>query len=314
MSYKIAIRVKSLTRSGLTTSEKHGKRLDSSSQNRRVNDRDPLTWTKPVAARLGVGGLELGKLFDLHTEGVRWNAAAKNKVSHALLQFPIDMEPTDENLKKFLDWSVEFINETHGNDAVFAARVDRDELGINKVDVFYTPKYEKTTKAGVTKWASLTKFQKELCYKHREEIERRHGGPLSNGKVLTGTRQCGIALNSEFRAFFTAKTGFELAPKQEKESKFSDWIRPDEFRARKSLEQRNIMLHFIKSFYKTFMPLLDNLTPKQQAFIEKIPGLSKPLRLNEVEQRLPKEPPSSPAASKMPDNRREGEEAQKFKP
>jgi len=309
MSYKIAIRVKSLSRSGLTTAEKHGKRLDSSSQSRRVNDREPLTWTKPMAARLGLRGLELGQLFDLHTEGLKWNKAAKNKVSHALLQFPIDMEPTDKNLKQFMNWAVEFINETHGNDAVFAARVDRDELGINKVDVFYTPKYEKTTKAGVTEWASLTKFQKELCHKHRDEIERRH-----NGTFTTGTRQCGIALNSEFREFFERKTGLELAPKQEKVSKFSDWIRPDEYRARKSLEQNKLLRHFIKGFYKTFFPFKDLFTEKQQHVLDKVPGVATSPKINNVEKGLPEEPPFSPAASKMPDNLSQEPDGQNFKP
>lgn len=221
--HKVAIRVKAIDRSGLRNAEKHGKREDRRSQERRVNDIPPIVY----------GSLDLVDAFDAHAEGCNTNKAAKKLISHALLQFPITLPATEKNLRIFLQQSIDFINSTHGGDAVFAARIDRDEFGVNKVDVFFSPKYEKVTKTGNRSlWLSNTKFGKELCEKHRDEIERRH-----NGRFSTGPRQVGIALQSEFRMFLQNRN-YDLAPKKEKASRFSDWLTPEDYKL-KSLLQSN---------------------------------------------------------------------------
>ena len=78
-------------------------------------------------------------------------------------------------------------------------------------------------------WISTSKHGKEICHKHREEIERRHGG-----KFLTGPRQVGIAMNSEWRAFL-GRYGVDLAPKKEKESSRPDRVEPEAFKAQKDI-------------------------------------------------------------------------------
>jgi|GEM_PF-6334148 len=59
--------------------------------------------------------------------------------------------------------SSSFINFQHGHEAVFHARLDRDEAGQHVVDVFYAPRYVKSTKRKTEEWVSLTKFGKELA-------------------------------------------------------------------------------------------------------------------------------------------------------
>ena len=247
MELKVAIRQKALTRAGLRAAEKHGKREDARSRARRVNEREPLVW----------GSLDITHAYDEHMtrDGVKatTNAGAKNVAMHAIVQFPTNLPATEENQKMIFAAAREFINETHGGDAVFAMRLDRDEFGTNKVDVFYTPTYVKTLKSGKsTRWASLTKFGKELCHEHREEIARRHGGRFS-----TGPRQCGIALNSALRAYLVKKWQWQLAEKQEKQSRYSDWLTPEEYKARKFYElskQSNNIVAGLKKVIKYYVP------------------------------------------------------------
>lgn len=212
----VAVRVKSLTLSALASAESHGKRLDGTSRSRRVRDVDPLVF----------GSLDLRSRFDEHVQGCRMNAGLKKPVLHALLQFPKDMHSDDKHQLAMLRAAVKFINDTHGGDAVFAARLDRDEAGRHTVDVFFSPKYEKTTKSGTSTWVSTSKHGKELCHKHRDEIERRHAG-----KFNTRPRDVGIAINSEFRNFLKGY-GFNIPDKVEKKSSVDDRLTPEEYKIR----------------------------------------------------------------------------------
>lgn len=230
MTHKAAVRAKALKLSDLGAAEAHGKRLDARSQARRTQDLAPLVY----------GSLNLVDAFKKHTEGVRWNKAASNKAIHAILQFPVGIEATPENQNKMMKFAKDFINSRHGGDAVFAMRLDRDEAGVNKVDVFYTPTYVKHTKKGEERWASLTKFPKTLCEGHRDEIERRHGGKFS-----TGPRQCGIALNNEFRAFLETK-GLKMAAKTEKSSRFSDWLTPEDYKFKKMIKENEKIYRIVR--------------------------------------------------------------------
>lgn len=204
---KAAVRVNSLTLGGsgprtLEAMEKHGKRLDLSGRRRRVRDLPPLVYK----------GLDLREAFDAHVAGANMNAGLKRPVLHMIVQFPAEVLTddapapflraggTDERVRLMGRQAIRFAQETHGNDAVFAARVDRDEAGQLTVDLFLAPKYEKVTKTGKSSvWVSTTKHGKELAQKHQAEIQRRH--PRAKGK-LTGPRHVGIALQEEFAVFF----------------------------------------------------------------------------------------------------------------
>lgn len=216
---KAAVRCKAIGMAELAAMEKHGKRLDKTSAKRVIRDASPLVH----------GSLDLRDRYDAHMDGIRQNAKATKPVLHFIVKFPDDLlegpkmgrfegSKTDRQ-KMMLAQAVKFVNDTHGGSAVFAARVDRDELGESIIDVFASPKYEKRTKrtpadeAGVM-WASATKFGKELAERHKDEVRRRH--PEAKAGRLTSPRMVGIALQSDFAVWFQKVNGVALAPKIEK--------------------------------------------------------------------------------------------------
>lgn len=232
---RASVRCSALNMSGLDAAEKHGKRLDKTSQGRRIRDADPLVFKT----------LDLRSAYEAHMEGVRQNTAAKRPVLHFILRFPPGLLEGDDVPRRFavpdrqmrqvemMRQAVRFINETHGGDAVFAARVDLDEEGETIVDVFASPRYEKRTKRtkpdepGVM-WASATKFGRELTEKHQDEIRRRH--PDAKPGLLSGPRMVGIALQSEFATFFERVNKVPLEQKREKLSKKSDRLEVEQWR------------------------------------------------------------------------------------
>lgn len=218
---KAAVRIYSLTLGGagpktLSAMERHGKREDQSSKRRRVRDVAPLVH----------GSLHLREAYDAHVDGCKMNKGLKRPVLHAVIQFPPELAKSEKNRRVMLAHAVRFINDTHGGDAVFAARLDQDEEGLGAVDVFFTPKYEKITRAGASMWVSTSKHGKELAEKHRAEIERRHKGRFS-----TGPRQVGIALQAELYDYL-GRTGLKLEPRKLKDGGGPDRIEPEEHRAR----------------------------------------------------------------------------------
>lgn len=222
---KAAYRAEALTLSKFSAAEKHGKRLDDTSQKRRVRDREPLVF----------GSLDLRDAYEKHVAGARMNAGLKKPVLHALIQFPTQLKLTPENEERMLRVAVDFVNKTHGGDAVFAARLDRDEDGRHTVDVFFSPKYEKQTKRkDAETWVSTTKHGKELALKHAEEIKRR--SPKARDVSLTSPRAVGIAMQTELAAFFAEK-GLKLEPRREKNSSKSDRVDPETFKAREDAKR-----------------------------------------------------------------------------
>jgi hypothetical protein len=147
-----AIRQTTLDRATLNAMERHGKRLDSMGPARRVRDVPPLVY----------GSLDIAEARDRHMEGVQQQG--KTEAIHMLVQFPTDLPGADTLPKqeRMLRLAVEFANAYHGGDAVFAARLDRDEKGKHTVDVFLMPRYDFQYKDGRTqKRASVSKFSKE---------------------------------------------------------------------------------------------------------------------------------------------------------
>ncbi|UMA67308.1 hypothetical protein LVO79_21175 (plasmid) [Roseivivax marinus] len=219
LGMKASVRISSLTLGGsgpktLGSMESHGKRLDGTSQARRVRDREPLVY----------GSLDLRSAYDEHVSGARMNRGLKRPVMHALIQFP-KFKVTDKTERLMLKAAVDFIQETHGGDAVFAARLDRDEKGQSSVDVFYSPKYEKHTKArGAETWVSTSKHGKLIAEKHRDEIIRRS----KDGTFSTGPRQVGMAMQSELIDFLR-KRGLKIEDKKEKDHGRDDRLEPEAY-------------------------------------------------------------------------------------
>lgn len=97
-----------------------------------------------------------------HVAGANKSANAKKLFLHGFFQFPTDIRITDRNQRLFLAIAVDFVDRTYGGNAVFHARIDRDEKGKHGVDVFFAPRYQKHTKSkGTEQWISLSKFSKE---------------------------------------------------------------------------------------------------------------------------------------------------------
>lgn len=232
---KAAVRCNSLTLGGagantLERQEKHGKRLDGTSKQRRVRNASPIIYRS----------LDLRAEYDRHMEGVKQNAGCKRPVLHFIIKFPAELledgapgaygSQRDRDARKKLmgRQAVDFVNRTHGGSAVFAARVDRDEAGEAIVDVFAAPRYTKATKRKEAVWASPTKFGKELALKHQDEIRRRH--PKTTGQ-LTGPRHVGIALQAEFAAYFEEVNGFAMTPRTPKDSPRPDRLETEAFKA-----------------------------------------------------------------------------------
>ena len=133
-----SIRQNTMDRAQLNAMERHGKRLDHMGPSRQVRDVEPLVY----------GTLDLAEARDRHMEGVQQQG--NTEAVHMFVQFPTDLPGADTLPKqqRMLSMAVEFANAYHGGDAVFAARLDRDEKGRHGVDVFLMPRYDFHTKTG----------------------------------------------------------------------------------------------------------------------------------------------------------------------
>lgn len=164
-----------LTRTGLASQARHEAREDFRGRLRQVNDTPPLVY------KAGSSAPDLVSAYDEWSAGCRRNAAAKDNLAlHAMVHFPAALIPlngTPEQIARaeqfMLDHAVRFINERNGGDAVFWARLDRDEAGRHNVDVFYAPRYVKHTKSkGAERWISLTKFDKEKALERYAQVPK----------------------------------------------------------------------------------------------------------------------------------------------
>ena len=170
----------------------HEDRLDLAGTRRQIRDTPPLVYS-PYAAmdapnpfdetakdRVSDRNTRLNRIKDIieekpvsrnfsiidacaaHVAGANKSKAASKELLHAFMQFPTDIKISENNQRSMLAIAVDFINETYGGNAVFHARIDRDEAGQHGVDVFFAPRYEKHTKSkGTEQWTSLSKFSKE---------------------------------------------------------------------------------------------------------------------------------------------------------
>lgn len=232
---RASVRCRSLTLGGagaytLEAQEKHGKRLDNTSKQRRIREAGPIYFRS----------LDLRAEFDRHVEGAQRNAACRRPVLHFMIKFPDELLHGDaprrfKQLKTVSErqglmarQAIAFVNRTHGGDAVFAARLDRDETGLTTVDVFAAPRYAKVTRSGEAIWTSPTKFGKSLALRHQKEIRARFPDAK---RPLTGPRSVGIALQAEFALFFEEINGVRLMPRTLKAKPAPDRLEIEAFKA-----------------------------------------------------------------------------------
>ena len=229
-----AVRQEALKPSDLSRAEKHGKRQDESSQKRRVRDEEPLVY----------GTLDLAAARARHMEGVK--QSGRTACIHALVQFPTDLiDGTDKaQQKQMLDHAVTFLNEFHGGDAVFAARLDRDEAGRHTVDAFLLPKYDYHYKDGrIIKKASVSKFSKEQARARYFKTEKKTGKVVLDPKTgrpvpRDDTRAQGSALQDAFFEYLRDEMQLsEVMPPERKKFTAKDSVEPEEYGLRKDRER-----------------------------------------------------------------------------
>ncbi len=187
-----AARVKAVDAGYAGAMQDHEDRLDMAGTRRSINDTPPLVYspyasmsapspcdetvkkrTEDRKARLNAIRSKIEEkpknrnftIMDAraaHVAGAKISKAATKLLLHGFMQFPTNINISEHNQRAMLSIAVDFINETYGGNAVFHARLDRDEVGQHGVDVFFAPRYEKHTKSkGVEQWISLSKFSKE---------------------------------------------------------------------------------------------------------------------------------------------------------
>ena len=246
-----------LTRTALSSQAKHELREDFKGRLRAVNDTPPLIY------KAGSSAPDMVAAYDEWSAGCRRNkAAADNLALHAMVHFPSQLIPlngTPEQIAKaerfMLAHAVHFINDRNGGDAVFWARLDRDEEGRHNVDVFYAPRYTKQTKSkGAERWISLTKFDKEKAlerYAHVPKLDVRKDA--KGRKTVTPAQDKdgneimipgnslfwrGKALQTDFYEYLRDVAKIRGVQRgEEKHTHGKDWKSVEDYKASKELEK-----------------------------------------------------------------------------
>lgn len=205
-----AVRQKAIGWPDLANMEKHGKREDASGQRRQVRDDAPLVFDT----------LDLAEARKAHMEGVK--QSGRSACIHALVQFPTGLldGASERDQQAMLNHAVGFLNGFHGGDAVFAARLDRDEKGRHTVDAFLLPRYEFRYKDGRTaRKASVSKFSKAEAKRRFDKDDRRSQGS---------------ALQDAFYEHLRDKMGLEgVLPPERKKATTQDRLEPEELALKK---------------------------------------------------------------------------------
>jgi hypothetical protein len=200
-----AIRQKALKAVDLANMERHGKREDESGKRRRVREAEPL-----VACGLDLRDLRRDWMDGVQQQG---NTAAL----HAFVQYPtelIDAKSKDQQ-ERMLRHAVRFMNDFHGGDAVFAARLDRDEKGRHGVDVFMMPRHDFRYKNGsLVKRSSVSKHTKA-------EAQRRYG--------KQDRRSQGSALQDAWFEYLRDEMRLDVLRPQRKKATAADRVEPEKY-------------------------------------------------------------------------------------
>lgn len=194
--------------------------------------------------------LSIIQAYERHVENALRNKAAKNLCTHSFIQFPTSITITPESEREMLAHAVSFVNKNYGGNAVFHARLDRDEVGQHGVDVFHAARYKKTTAKGVAEWISLTKFGKALARARFGQRGKTKRNPKTKtfdsvfdkaGKPVMvwndSKRFQGRALQDLFLEYMRDTMGLDWVKRGEKKTSFdTDRLEPEEYKLQKDQE------------------------------------------------------------------------------
>lgn len=219
-----SVRQQALTKADFNAAERHGKRLDVMGPARRIRDVPPLVY----------GSLNLAEARAAHMEGVQQQG--KTEALHMLVQWPTDVplgHDPEKTQRAMLLHAVKFANRYHGGDAVFAARLDRDEQGQHTVDLFVMPRYDFTYKDGrKIKRAAVSKFSKEQARERSMDL-------ISPGEKLhpEGPIMQGRALQAAWYQYLKEDLRFHwVQPPERKSIKSKDRLEPEEYALKMKIE------------------------------------------------------------------------------
>lgn len=199
----------------LELAETHARRGDKRSQARRVRDVPPLTW---LPAGVSDDPLSYRTLYADHVEGA-FIPKGSGKALHLLVKFPESVPvQTRADAEAALKLAVDFAQHIFGGDAVFAARMDRDEKSLTNADLFLAPRYVKKTKHTEKVAISLSRHLKLMA---EDQL-----GPIKEDKDIL--RQQGRALQDAFAKFLRAR-GFQAIRGQAKQAPEPDWSSPEAY-------------------------------------------------------------------------------------
>lgn len=198
-------RIRRLDQSQLQLAEVHARRGDVKSQKRVVRDAAPVTW---LPGKVSSDPLSYEARYMAHVEGA-FVPKGDAKAIHMLVKFPASVAvATTEEAEVALKLAVDFASSIFGDEAVFAARMDRDEKSLTNADLFIAPRYVKKTKRQEKVAVSLSRHLKLMTEKH---------GTLATDRDIL--RSQGRALQDAFATFLRAN-GYQALrgePKKEPE-------------------------------------------------------------------------------------------------
>ncbi|MBK2451643.1 hypothetical protein, partial [Escherichia coli] len=238
MSVAVMARISRLSSSQLNKAERHGRREDQSSRSRLVRDADPITWSSDPT----IDPLSLRELFERHVEGA-FRPSGRTIALHLLVKLPDSVAvETAEQARQAMTLAVDFAQEIFGGNAVFAARMDRDEKSLTNVDLFLAPRYIKETKHDSKDAISISKHLKILAEKYRLGPRKTDcwDSPQDRNKDQPTLRQQGSALQDALADFFLHR-GYEARRGDPKETPTPDWMSPEMYGAKKDREVANAL-------------------------------------------------------------------------
>ncbi len=204
-----------------------------------MREADSLTWVPD-----GITGdpLALVDRLEEHVAGAFRPKGGTTIAQHMIVKMP-DSIPTETESEAYVAMliAVHFAQETFGGQAVFAARIDRDEKSTNNVDLFLAPIYDKSDKkapGGSKKAVSMTR--------HLKLLAEEHGFDVKGARTAKASKQSqGKALQTAF-ADYLVHHGFRALRGKPKTASGSDWDTPEVYGAKRDREAAEMGRQLLK--------------------------------------------------------------------
>ncbi|MCH2486751.1 MAG: hypothetical protein MK010_03275 [Erythrobacter sp.] len=257
MSDLVSARLVPLNALLLRAAEVHGRRLDRAAAVRQVREAASLTWVPD-----GITGdpLALVERLEEHVAGAFRPKGGTTIAQHMIVKMP-DSIPTETESDAYFAMlvAVGFAQEAFGGQAVFAARIDRDEKSTNNVDLFLAPIYDKNDKkapGGSKKAVSMTR--------HLKLLAEEHGFDVKGARSAKASKQSqGKALQTAF-ADYLVHHGFRALRGKPKTASGSDWDSPEVYGAKRDREAAEKGLQLLQDELHNHIKRSENVASRER--------------------------------------------------